>query len=159
MSAEEDGSEDDESIEDIDQEMNELENQIFDDKASDDEEEMDDEDSEAEDLDRDNEEDDDGTPMFKEDIYGRKVDARTGQLIEGTSAARAMEKLEELNKNSTELAEQRAGIAKTLRGSINRLNESTLNVAIKSLEELFSKNSHNGKLFSSTYPFFAHIYF
>jgi nucleolar MIF4G domain-containing protein 1 len=135
-----------ESIGDIDEEMNELEDELFGDGISDNEE-VENEQEEEHDISGEEDEEEysesENEPEVKEDIYGRKVDAKTGKVIEGTSAARAMEKLEELNKNSTELAEQRAKISKTLRGSINRLNESTLVGAIKSLEELFSSNSHN----------------
>jgi hypothetical protein len=142
-------NDEDESDGEIDQEMNGLDNVIFGDseeEEADDQEafEVDEVSSGAEDVENEEENfEDEIEPIIKEDIYGRKVDAKTGKVIEGTSAARAMEKLEELNKNSAELAEQRARIAKTLRGSINRLNESTLIAAVKSLEELFSSNSHN----------------
>uniref|UniRef100_A0A914YSI2 Uncharacterized protein n=1 Tax=Panagrolaimus superbus TaxID=310955 RepID=A0A914YSI2_9BILA len=144
----EEASDDSESIGEIDEEMNELENELFGESEEDNEgldEDLEDDDGSNEDEDIKEDFEDENEPVFKEDIYGRKVDTKTGKVIEGTSAARAMEKLEELNKNSTELAEQRSKIAKTLRGSINRLNESTLIGAVKSLEELFSSNSHNGK--------------
>ncbi|KAE9549321.1 hypothetical protein FO519_007472 [Halicephalobus sp. NKZ332] len=80
---------------------------------------------------------------YKEDIYGRKIDLKTGKVVEEGSTTRALQKLEELNKNNPAVAEERFKIGKALRGTVNRLNERTMVSGIKTVEELFNTSSHN----------------
>lgn len=148
---------------DIEQEMDDIDDILFKDgdsnvdesdlddqntKPDNDDEDMDDLDLQEDDeLDEDDFEemsnDEEEENQFKEDIYGRTVDVKTGKVVEQGTTSGAQKKLEELNRNNQELAEQRFKIGKTLRGALNRLNERTLVTASRSLEELFNTNSHN----------------
>uniref|UniRef100_A0A7E4VKX8 MI domain-containing protein n=1 Tax=Panagrellus redivivus TaxID=6233 RepID=A0A7E4VKX8_PANRE len=145
--SDEDLAEDDddaEDFEDFDDEMNALEDMVLK-GTGDSEDELDGDSGDNSDADEDIEasEDETESSAIKEDIYGRKVDARTGDVVENVSTSRAREKLEALDANNTELAEQRFKIQKTLRGALNRLNEHTLVASIKTMGELFAANSHN----------------
>jgi hypothetical protein len=57
---------------------------------------------------------------IKEDIYGRKINPRTGKVIENFTIAGAKAKLESLERNSNEISEKRIQIEKQIRGIINR---------------------------------------
>ena len=157
-----DESDGDEITEDLDEddefneEMDAMDNFLLNKDDSEVEEENDeelsadeDEDIEAEDLDdelaedEDLDDEEDPESQFKEDIYGRKIDVKTGKVVEEGSTTRALQKLEELNKNDPAIAEQRFKIGKSLRGAVNRLNERTMVSGIKTVEELFNTSSHN----------------
>uniref|UniRef100_A0AC34QWK7 MI domain-containing protein n=1 Tax=Panagrolaimus sp. JU765 TaxID=591449 RepID=A0AC34QWK7_9BILA len=132
----------DDSASDFDEEMDAIDNMLFAEDQSDQENdptEDENDDAEAET----NDDSMEAEETVKEDIYGRKIDIRTGLIIHEGSSKGAQEKLEELNKNDPLVAEQRLKITKTIRGMLNRLNEKTLAAGIKTVEELFEKNSHN----------------
>ena len=146
----EDLDEDDELNEEMDAMDNFLFNKDDSEAEEDNEEELpEDEDIDGEDSDdelaedEDLDEDEDPESQYKEDIYGRKVDLKTGKIVEEGSTTRALQKLEELDKNDPAIAEQRFKIGKALRGAINRLNERTMVSGIKTVEELFNTSSHN----------------
>lgn len=80
-----------------------------------------------------------------EDIYGRKVDSKTGKIIDGIDSSKAKEKLKELENQSELTGEMRFQLTKSIRSILNRLNEGTLVQSIKTLTDLFTQNSRNGK--------------
>lgn len=55
-----------------------------------------------------------------EDIYGRKVDSKTGRLVEGVDSSKAQEKLNRLNEESELTAEKKLALTKAVRSILNR---------------------------------------
>ncbi|KAI6170508.1 Nucleolar MIF4G domain-containing protein 1 [Aphelenchoides bicaudatus] len=78
-----------------------------------------------------------------EDIYGRKIDAKTGEVVEGVDASKAQKKLDQLNEESDLSEEKRQALTKSIRSIFNRLNQSTLVASVKNLEQLIASNSRN----------------
>lgn len=82
--------------------------------------------------------------QYVEDIYGRLVDKKTGAIV--SSEHKAKQKLLELEERERFTdSEERRKLEKSLRGIINRLNESTLVSAVKTVSDLFATHSHNGE--------------
>ncbi|KHN76842.1 Nucleolar MIF4G domain-containing protein 1 [Toxocara canis] len=78
----------------------------------------------------------------REDIYGRLVDRKTGEVIsKATDAKQRLIKLEE--KSGGAKGEERLKLEKNLRGTINRLNENTIVSSVKSICEMFASHAHN----------------
>ncbi|MFH4977040.1 hypothetical protein AB6A40_003749 [Gnathostoma spinigerum] len=78
-----------------------------------------------------------------EDIYGREVDAKTGELLERNTAG-AQRKLEELEEMmGVHSSEEKQKLERTMRGAINRLNEGTLISTVKTISDLFASHGRN----------------
>lgn len=79
---------------------------------------------------------------LKEDIYGRLVNKKTGEVIPLKLGAK--QKLDELEQRAELLTtEAHMKLLKLIRGLVNRLNEHTLVGAIRSFSDIFASNSHN----------------
>ncbi|CAD5208554.1 unnamed protein product [Bursaphelenchus xylophilus] len=124
----------DENAEDLDD---------FDDELDEEEEmELNDENSDFGDKEFDDEDDED-SHHITEDIYGRKVDAKTGKLIEKIDTNRAAEKLKKLEEESELSKEAKFQLTKQIRSILNRLNEGTLVNSVKTLTDLWNSNPRN----------------
>ncbi|CAD5206070.1 unnamed protein product [Bursaphelenchus okinawaensis] len=86
---------------------------------------------------------DDDNPRVSEDIYGRKIDARTGKLLEKIDVNKAAEKLRQLEEESGLSKEAKLQLTKQIRSIVNRLNEGTLVNSIKTLTDLYNSNPRN----------------
>uniref|UniRef100_A0A914V7T9 MI domain-containing protein n=1 Tax=Plectus sambesii TaxID=2011161 RepID=A0A914V7T9_9BILA len=82
----------------------------------------------------------------KEDIYGRLVNKKTGQLIDRdpSGARRKLVELEEkLAAEGGASTEDKERLTRTIRGLVNRLNEATMVTSIRTFKDLYSSNSRN----------------
>lgn len=80
---------------------------------------------------------------IKEDIYGRLVDRKTGEVV--SKGADVRQRLVDLEKGSCpNQSEERKKLEKNLRGTINRLNENTIVSSVKSVGDMFASYAHNG---------------
>uniref|UniRef100_F1KUD3 Nucleolar MIF4G domain-containing protein 1 n=1 Tax=Ascaris suum TaxID=6253 RepID=F1KUD3_ASCSU len=79
---------------------------------------------------------------IKEDIYGRLVDRKTGEVV--SKGADVRQRLVDLEKGSCpNQSEERKKLEKNLRGTINRLNENTIVSSVKSVGDMFASYAHN----------------
>uniref|UniRef100_A0A915BSB1 MI domain-containing protein n=2 Tax=Parascaris univalens TaxID=6257 RepID=A0A915BSB1_PARUN len=79
---------------------------------------------------------------IKEDIYGRLVDRKTGEIV--SKGANAEQRLLDLKMGScSDRNEERKKLEKNLRGIINRLNENTIVSSVKSVGDMFASYAHN----------------
>ncbi|KAJ1369440.1 hypothetical protein KIN20_030896 [Parelaphostrongylus tenuis] len=86
-------------------------------------------------------EDPDAADDFEEDIYGRTVNRKTGQVITDNLGG-ARKKLKDLDRNN-DLDESRIQIDRILVGTMNRLSEGTLVRSNQVVTELWQKYSKN----------------
>uniref|UniRef100_A0A0R3RZV3 MI domain-containing protein n=1 Tax=Elaeophora elaphi TaxID=1147741 RepID=A0A0R3RZV3_9BILA len=79
---------------------------------------------------------------LEEDIYGRLINKKTGELLPSKLCAK--EKLNELEQKAGLLeTEEHLKLKKSLRGLVNRLNEHTLVAAVKIFSDIFANRGHN----------------
>ncbi|VDK17505.1 unnamed protein product [Anisakis simplex] len=88
-----------------------------------------------------------GEPQVEEDIYGRLIDKKTGEIVPKDVGAKQRLAQLEAGSESVHHDERRAKLEKTMRGLVNRLNENTIVNTVKNVTELFATNPHNGSLF------------
>ncbi|VDM94939.1 unnamed protein product [Thelazia callipaeda] len=89
-----------------------------------------------------NESNDDINQNVEEDIYGRLVNKKTGNVL--LSKSGAQEKLRDLELKAKLLeTEEHVKLKKSVRGLINRLNEHTVVSAVKTFSEIYSTKGHN----------------
>ncbi|KAK0429481.1 hypothetical protein QR680_011401 [Steinernema hermaphroditum] len=152
---------------DDDQELNEPEMDLNEDSDIDDEDDFDmmDEDEDEgeafvdEEEDEELEEEEEKEDEVVEDIYGRQVSKKTGQLIE-RNVKGALEKLNQLEQKMDVLNdEDRMKLERSIRGITNRLiAEQSLVLATKSLRDIFTSNGRNDVkqiLFEALYKHFS----
>ncbi|GMS85084.1 hypothetical protein PENTCL1PPCAC_7259 [Pristionchus entomophagus] len=145
-------------LDDEDEEMDDMERELMGDDDS--EDDYDDEEGEEMEIDLEGEEDEEeegsegdepeeeggktkmkGKEEIGEDIYGRTINKKTGELIDFNPRAAHL-KLAQLEATSID-GEERRKVERAVRGALNLLSESTLVKTARHIGELFLGNSKN----------------
>ncbi|CAI2297646.1 unnamed protein product [Caenorhabditis sp. 36 PRJEB53466] len=141
----------DEEEEEDDVELDLSEGEEMDDIGSDEELEEDEEeedgieDEEGEDSDENEEKEEEREEEEAEDIYGRKINRQTGELIKFDPAAarRKLEELDAATADSGSSAEQRARVDRAVNSVINKLSDAMLVKSQQAIAELWTTSSKN----------------
>ncbi|VDM84104.1 unnamed protein product, partial [Strongylus vulgaris] len=88
---------------------------------------------------------DDSEEDLQEDIYGRTINRRTGQII-GADPKAALKKLEDLDTKNGD-SESKKEIERVLMGTINRLSEGTLVRSYHIVSDYWQHHSKNAAYF------------